>query len=133
MHNQRYTQVHSQPATFRNAAGPATKPQRVIEGMEGTGTEFPINNHKYGYQGRPQPVKVKGQTPVLENPGPARVIMQEDKKSHRYSFQGVVSHDEKKRGKGASAGEHAHHHIQGIPKHEAGDDIHGDTIRNLFG
>ena len=101
--------------------------------MEGTGTEFPINNHKHGYQGRPQPVKTKGQTPPPENPGPARAILQEDKRSHRYSFQGVVSHDEKKRGKGASAGEHAHHHIQGIPKHEAGDDIHGDTIRNLFG
>ena len=73
--------------------------------MEGTGTEFPINKHKYGYQGRPQPVKVKGQTPIPENPGPARAILQEvknkEKKTQRYIFQGVVSHDERKGGQGA--------------------------------
>lgn len=101
--------------------------------MEGTGTEFPISNHKYGYQARIQPVKVKGRTPVLENAGPARAILEEQKGSKRYIFQGVVSHDERKRGKGASGGEYAHHHIQAIPNHEAGDDIHGDTMRNLFG
>jgi len=122
------------PAEFRNAAGSATNPQRVIKTMKGAGTEFPINNHKHGYQGRPQPVRVKGQTPLPENPGPARAIVQKRPKSPTYIFRGVVSHDERKQGKGVSAGEHGHHHIIGKkPGDREGLDNNGDAMRNLFG
>lgn len=102
--------------------------------MKGTGIEFPINDHKYGYQGRPQPVKVKGQIPLLENPGPARAIVQKRPNSPSYIFRGVVSHDETKQGLGASGGEFAHHHIA-PKKHGGGDglDHNGDAMHNLFG
>ncbi|KAF9524317.1 hypothetical protein CPB83DRAFT_861379 [Crepidotus variabilis] len=105
--------TNSKPAEFRNAGGSATNPHRIIKTMKGVGTEFPINHHKHGYQGRPQPVKVKGQTPVPENPGPARAIISKGK-GGTYKFQGVVSHDETKKGKGAAAGEHAHHQVHPV-------------------
>jgi hypothetical protein len=99
--------------------------------MKGAGTEFPISNHKYGYQGRPQPVRVKGQTPRPENPGPARTIVQERQKSPgNYSFQGVVSHDERRRGQ---AGQHAHYRIFGKIQRKEGLDKNGEAMRNLFG
>jgi hypothetical protein len=101
--------------------------------MKGTGTEFPISKHKYGYQGRPQPVKVKGQTPRPEDPGPARAIVQERRKSPgKYIFHGVVSHDEKTQGQD---GQHAHGHIPGEvqPESKKGLDKNGEAMRNLFG
>jgi hypothetical protein len=137
--------TNQKPAEFRNIAGSSSNPQRVIKSMKGAGTEFPINNDKHGYQGRPQPVKVKGQKPIPENPGPARAIVQKRPNTRGYDFKGVVSHDETKQGLGASAGEHAHHQIvgqqpesnkRGGKKHSGGDyslDNSGDAMRNLLG
>lgn len=102
--------------------------------MKGTGLEHPINNHKHGYQGRPQPIKVKGQNPLPENIGPARAIVEKRPKSSTHIFRGVVSHDESKKSEGKNAGKHAHHNIS--PEHQGrgdGLDSKGDAMRNLFG
>jgi hypothetical protein len=125
--------TNRKPGDFRNAAG-SNNPQRIIKNMKGAGKEFPINNHKHGYQGRPQPVKVKGAKPRPENPGPARAIVQKRPKEPTYVFKGVVSHDERKQGQGAAGGEHAHHQIKRKkPQNKKVLDKNGDVMRNLFG
>lgn len=118
--------TNGKPAEFRNAAnGPGGKVVPIIKKMKGHGTEFPINHHRQGYQGREHvPPSVNGapQKRVMENPGPARAIIQggPDRNSMlhpvapsqnmRYKFKGVVSHDERH---GSS---NAHHQLRANSK-----------------